>query len=286
MLTPLKYDLEVAIEALKKENLQLINIIGNRIASNSIILEKYDTIFIGFFIKEISSDCRACKFWGKKNFDEGLKAGLRFIERIKPLINEELNIKLIWNEYIQFEEQIYRYIISNTERDIYTKDFDFCEKTRLILMKMLINNRKYLLNRNNNLIKGIASEMSRVLNEYGYPEKGLAFYLLMKIFYQYYEYLILDYSNVDDAEKEDKKLFINSLITKIEVAFKEDNIDEFYKKVNAIISELGKEWRNLYIIYGDIAHSVEEKRLELPFEAKKEIEDIIIEGLKAEVEKK
>jgi len=284
MLGPITNDLEVASEALRQGNLSLVNIIGNRIATDSIILGEYNIVIVGFLVKEISGDCMTCKSWGQENFENSIEFGLKFIERIKSIINNEFDAELIWKEYIKFEEQIFKYILIDIERDIYKKDLDFVKETRVLLMKLLDSYKNYLFNRNNNLIRGIASEMSRVLNEYGFPPKELAFYLLMKVLGQYYNYFVLDYSSSDDASKTAKRQSLESDIRSIEALFEEEN-PNFFKDLNQIICKLGKEWRELYIIYGDMAPIIEEKRLELPVEAKKEIQDIIIQGLKAEVEK-
>jgi hypothetical protein len=40
MIETIKQDISVAIEALKRDNLDLVNVIGNRIATDSIIIKR------------------------------------------------------------------------------------------------------------------------------------------------------------------------------------------------------------------------------------------------------
>ena len=60
----------VAIEALKRGNFDLVNIIGNRIATDSMIMKRKDLIIIGFLIKEVSLEIRRIKEINEKKFDE------------------------------------------------------------------------------------------------------------------------------------------------------------------------------------------------------------------------
>lgn len=280
-------DLDVAIEALKQENLNLVNIIGNRISSDSLIIKRNEFVIVGFLCKDISQEIRISKFWGKEGFDESLRIGLKFLERIKSIINTEFDIESVWGEYVEYENQIRKHIISDIELNIYDEDYEFVTATRIQLSEQLKFNKKVLMKQENNLIVGITNEMSRVLNTYGYPPRELAFYLLMNVLNTYYKYFIYDYQHHKNNEERIKKWSeLESYINSIEDLFIGDKQDDkFYEEFNKIIAIIGAKWREYVISFGDISHIVEQGKMELPKEAKERIEEIIIEGLEREVKK-
>lgn len=280
-------DLNVAIEALKQHNLDLINIIGNRISSDSLIIKKDEFIIIGFLCKDISQEIRISKFWGQIGFEQSSKIGLTFLERLKSIVDGGFDIKLIWKEYNNYEIQIRKYLINNIEYEIYKEDFEFVTATRILLMEQLKSDKKFLMKQENNLIGGITYEISRVLNTYGYPPRELAFYLSMMVLNTYYRYFIYDYQYHNDVKERIEKwkeleLYINS----IEDLFNGDKSDdEFYEGFSKIIATLGARWREYVISFGDITPIVQQRGMQLPKEAKERIEEILIEGLEREARK-
>ena len=208
-------DLNVAIEALKQKNLNLINIIGNRISSDSLIINRKEFIIVGFLCKDISQEIRVSKSWGgQTGFDESSKIGLKFLERIRSIVDGGFDIQSIWKEYNEYEKQIRKYIISPIELNIYDEDLEFVKATRILLLEQLKSDKKVLMKQENGLIEGIAFEISRVLNTYGYPPRELAFYLLMRVLNTYYKYFIYDYQHHKDKEErivkwKELELYIN-----------------------------------------------------------------------------
>lgn len=143
-----------------------------------------------------------------------------------------------------------------------------------MLLEHLNGNKRFLTKKNNRLIEGIASEISRVINAYGFYPEDLVFYLVMKVFSSYYSYFIYDYYLEESKEEKAKKeKEINSYIDNIYKLFSaESNLNDLYEQSTKIIGELGTKWRAYFINLGEIRRIVE-RGIELPPEAKKEIEE-------------
>jgi len=275
----IKQDMLVAIEALKRGNFDLVNIIGNRIATDSMIMKRKDLIIIGFLIKEVSLEIRRIKEINEKNLTRCKDTGRKFLEGILSLLEDDkIENKEIWERYQDYEKRVRKYLISDIESSLYKDNPDFTRETRTMLLEHLNGNKKLLTRRGNRLVEGIVSEISRVINTYGFYLEDLVFYLVMKVFSSYYDYFIYDYYLEEkEEEKMKKEKEINSYVGNIYELFSaESNLNDLCEQSAKIIGDLGIKWRMYFINFGEIGMIVE-RRLELPPEAKKEIEEGIAE---------
>ena len=271
----IKQNIKVAIEALERNNFDLINIIGNRIATDAMIMDMNNLIIIGFFLKEMSVDL--------KRAEKCKDAGRKFMRRLLFLIEEnKVKGKEFWEAYFDYKKEVRRYMISDVEASIYEGNPNFTRKAREILLEHLSENVELLTQRNNKLTEGIVSEMTRVINTYGFNPEDLIFYLLMRVFDSYYSYFIYDYLWRDARGKEEKRSELRSHIDNICKLFSAEYIDIYEESVK-IIGKLGEKWRKYFINFGEIKALMYEKGIELPPEAKRKIEEVIIEGLEREI---
>ena len=278
MIETIKQDMLVAIEALKRDNFDLVNIIGNRIASDSMIMKRNELIITGFLLKEVSIEIRRVKEINEKNLTRCKDTGRKFLEGLLSLLEDKIVNKEIWEKYQNYEKEVRKYLISDIESSIYKENPDFTKETRTMLLEHLTGNKRLLTKRDYRSVEGIASEISRVINAYGFYPEDLVFYLVMKVFSSYYNYFIYDYYlEESEEEKTKKEKEINSYIDNIYELFSAgNNLNDLYEGSTKIIGELGTKWRAHFINLGEIRMIVE-RGIELPPEAKKKIEEGIAE---------
>ncbi|RZN43494.1 MAG: hypothetical protein EFT35_01160 [Methanophagales archaeon ANME-1-THS] len=278
MIETIKQDVLVAIEALKRDNFDLVNIAGNRIATDSMIIKRNDLIMVGFLLKEVSIEIRRVKEVNERNLIRCRETGRKFLEGLLSLLDEEIATKEIWERYQNYKREIKSYLLIDIESSLYKENPGFTKETRTMLLEQLNGNKRLLTKRDYRLVEGIASEISRVINAYGFYPEDLVFYLVMKVFSSYYDYFIYDYYlEESNEEKTKKEKELNSYIDKIYELFSAgNNLNELYEVSAKIIGELGARWRMYFINLGEIRMIVE-RRVELPPEAKKEIEEGIAE---------
>ena len=285
MIETIKQDISVAIEALKRDNLDLVNIIGNRIATDSMIIKRNDLIITGFLCKEISLEIRRVKEINEKNLMMCKDAGEKFLEGILSLLEDKIENKEIWEKYQNYEKGVRKYLIGDIESSIYKENPDFTKETRTLLLEHLNGNKRLLIKRDNRLVEAIVLESSRMINTYGFYPEDLVFYLVMKVFSSYYNYFIYDYYlEESEEEKTNKEKEITLYIDNIYKLFSaKSNLNSLYEESAKIIGELGTKWRVYFINFGEIRMMVEGKGIELPPEAKKEIAEGIAEAFERKV---
>lgn len=287
MIETIKQDISVAIEALKRDNLDLVNIIGNRIATDSMIIKRNDLIIMGFLCREVSVEIRRGKEINEKNLMRCKDAGRKFLEGILSLLEDKIENKEIWEKYQNYEKEVRKYLIGDIESSIYKDNPDFTKETRTLLLEHLNGNRRLLIKRGNRLVEGIVSEVSRMINTYGFYPEDLVFYLVMKVFSGYYDYFLYDYHLEErEEEKAKKEKEINLCVDNIYKLFSaESNLNDLYEDSAKIIGDLGIKWRMYFINLGEIRLIMEGRGIELPPEAKKEIEEGLAEVFERKVKK-
>lgn len=294
IIETINQDMAAAIEALKKDEFDFVNIIGNRIATNLMIGNRNDLMMIGFLLKEVPVELERIRDVNERNFPKCKDIGRKFLEELQELLSkEQIDKKEIWKNYENYEKGIRKYLLNDIEASTYKESQNFTKETRLMLLQHLNQNKELLLSERNDLVDGVIREISRVINIHGFNSEDLVFYLLMKVFRSYYNYFLYDYVEKKESDKKEKEREINLYMEKIHELFSAENkLDAIYEQSADMIGELGVKWRKYFINYGEIRlllkaeRGAEIPRIEIPQEAKKKIGEVITEGLKKEVEKR
>ena len=287
IIETISQDMGVAIAALKGDEFVLVNILGNRIATNLMVGNRNELIMIGFLLKEIPGELRIIGEVNDRKLPECKNRGIEFIKNLQKLLNtDEVDIGGIWEEYENYEKDIKKYLLTKSEASIYKDSQNFTKETRLMLVKYLDKNKDLLLRENGNLIDGIIREIGRVINTHGFYPGDLIFYLLMKAFGSYYNYFIYDYFGGEETDKKEKEKEIKLYVERIHKLFSEENeLKDLYKQSAEMIGEFGAKWRKYFINYGETRIPVRaERRVEMPSEAEKKIGEVITEAFQKEVE--
>lgn len=291
MISLMKQDISLALEALKSGNTELVNVAGNRITSNSLILETPKYQYIGFIVKEISSEYGHAKEVGEDEGKKSKEAGEQLLKEIQKILTNNFDGIQIWKKFSEYENLVRKNTMGDIERSIYKDNYDFTLKTRFFLVDYLIKNYSEVFEENCKLPLSVHSEMGRVINCYGFKEKDLAFFLVLTAFRHYYTYLRIEYPTAQDERKEELKKNITLLVEKIQRMFGNEDLtyDSVINSTIDLIGELGTWWRMGYLSfleYRSIQTTQEIEKPKIPSEAKKKIEDVLIEGLQKELGKK
>jgi hypothetical protein len=281
-------DMTTAIEALKRDEFDFINIIGNRITVNLMVGNRNDLMMVGFFLKEVSGELEEIRRSNERNLLKCKEKGRKFLEDLQSLLKmDQIDKREIWKKYGNYEGDIRKYLLNDIEASIYKESQNFTKETRLMLLQHLKQNKELLLKEGNDLITGIIREIARVINTHGFYREDLVFYILMKVFGSYYDYFLYDYLKKDENNKKEKENEINSYVEKIYKLFSEKNdLDVIYERSADMIGELGCKWRKYFINYGEIRLPPSERKISLPPRVKEELGKAIAEGLQKKVKKR
>jgi hypothetical protein len=284
-LEMLDENIEVAKLSFQRDDFQLMNIIGNRIMSDSLFGGTKDFSLLGFFIKQVAlnylnlkprlddSDFLGAKLVGEKYLDTLLSTS-QAIDKVQ-----------LWANYHEFNIQIVQYSASEVDekiKEIYRDAPQVTEHVRHWLIDFLNNKRDILFDARNNFIKGIINEFQRVGLSYGYQVMDTIIFSCLIALDRYWEYFIFQHATASgEVDKETVRTTVFPYIDKIKQISSSSNIN--YDDVTKLLSQLIEAWRESFIYYHELPRKVLEKPVELSEESKKKLSAAVGKALQKEV---
>lgn len=278
-------NIKVAALSFKTEDFQLMNIIGNRIMSDSLFGSIEDFALFGFFVKQMALNYLNLKpRISESDFLDAKLVGEKYLETLLA-VSKYADIAKSWADYHDFNIQIMQYSASNIDKnikEIYGDNSNITENVRHWLIDFLVHDRDILFDRNNNYIKGIINEFQRVGLAYGYGVRDTIIFSCLVALDRYYEYFVFkhtDGNGILDNEKVKTVLFPH--IDKIKHFSSSSEVD--YKEVTHLLWQLIKCWRESFIYYTELPYKTAPKPIELSKEAKKKLSEAVSKALQKEV---
>ena len=285
----IRQDLKVAKKAIDDEELGMVNVIGNRIMSNLLVEDREELMIIGWMLKDLGGELGGIKERKEESkLEDAKKLAKPHLDELREMLTaKRTSASDLWDRYFDIEKKIRKDILSKSEADEYKEEHEFSKKAAIMLIEHLHSNRELLLKKNNQLISGVANDLSRVVNEYGGKE-AIVVYLVFRALDHYYRYLI--YEEVVDGKIEDKSRFKSKIDEHIDKVYemasmiRDAQIDDLYEYSNRILGKLGSAYRKYYTNYLDIPRIVVEREIEIPEKAKEKIGDIVSKSFEKELE--
>jgi hypothetical protein len=282
-------DIKVAEKAIEIKEFGMVNTIGNRIMSNLLVGDGEELMIIGWILKDLGMELGSIK---ERKEETGLDNAIgsakdHLEELIKMLQEERTSASDLWDRYFDIENKIRETLLTKFEAGVYKEEPEFSRKAAIMLIKYLYSNRELLLKKNNQLISGVANDLSRIVNEHGGKE-AMIVYLVFRGLEHYYRYLMFEGWN--DGKMEGTSTCKSKIyehigkIVKMASIIENGKMDELYEHSNYILGKLGSEYRKYYINYLDRPGVVVERKIEMPEKAKEKIGDIISKSFEKELE--
>ena len=278
-------NMQVATLSFKTEDFQLMNIIGNRIMSDSLFGSSENFALFGFFVKQMALNylrlkplISASDFLGAKLVGE---------EYLDTLLSSSKDTDMVksWADYHEFNIKIQQYSASDIDKsikEIYGDNPNITENVRYWLIDFLVKDREMLYDRKNNFLKGLISEFQRVGLAYDYRVIDTIIFSCLVALDRYYEYFVFqhtDENGVLDTEKVKTTFF--PYIDKVKQFSSSSELD--YKEATHLLWQLIKSWRESFIYYTELPYKTVQKPIELSKEAKKKLSEAVSKALQKEV---
>ena len=278
-------NMQVATLSFKTEDFQLMNIIGNRIMSDSLFGSSEHVALLGFFVKQMALNylrlkplISASDFLGAKLVGE---------EYLDTLLSspEDIDIVKSWTDYHEFNITIQQYSASDIDKsikEIYGDNPNITENVRYWLIDFLVKDREMLYDRKNNFLKGSISEFQRVGLAYDYRVIDTIIFSCLVALDRYYEYFVFQHTaenGVLDTEKVKTTFF--PYIDKVKQFSSSSELD--YKEATHLLWQLIKSWRESFIYYTELPYKAVQKPIELSKEDKKKLSEAVSKALQKEV---
>ena len=281
-------NMEVAVLSFKVEDFQLMNIIGNRIMSDSLFGSSENFALFGFFVKQMALNYLNLKpRVSQSDFLDAKLVGEEYLDILLSSSNDiNINIDESWADYHRFNIRIQQYNdasdIDKRIKEIYGDNPNITENIRHWLIDFLIKDREMLYDRKNNFLKGLISEFQRVGLAYDYGVTDTIIFSCLVALDRYYEYFVFQYTDengVLDTEKVKTTFF--PYIDTVKQFSSSSELD--YKEATHLLWQLIKSWRESFIYYTELPYKTVQKPIELSKEAKKKLSEAVSKALQKEV---
>lgn len=278
-------NMKIAALSFKMEDFQLMNIIGNRIMSDSLFGSSENFALFGFFAKQMALNYLSLKpRISESDFLDAKLVGEEYLDTLLSS-SEDIDIVKSWADYHEFNIKIQQYSASDIDKSIkqiYGDNPNITENVRYWLIDFLVNDREMLYNSRNNFLKGLISEFQRVGLAYDYRVIDTIIFSCLVALDRYYEYFVFQHtaeSGVLDTEKVKTTFF--PYIDKVRQFSSSSELD--YREVTHLLWQLIKSWRESFIYYTELPYKTVQKPIELSREAKKKLSEAVSKALQREV---
>ena len=285
----IRQDIKVARNAINEKEFGMVNVIGNRIMSNLLVEDREELMIIGWMLKDLGGELGGIKERKEeKKLEDAIKLAKEHLDELESmLMTKRTSASDLWDRYFDIEKKIRKDLLSKLEDTEYKEEHEFSKKAAIMLIEHLHSNRKLLLKKNNQLISGVANDLSRIVNGHGGKE-AIIVYLVFRALDHYYRYLM--YEEMIDGKIEDESRFKSKIDEHIDKVYemasmiRDAQIDDLYEYSNRILGKLGSAYRKYFVNYRDIPRIVVEREIEIPEKAKEKIGDVISKSFEKELE--
>jgi hypothetical protein len=283
--TMIDKNIRVAILSFKTEDFQLMNILGNRIMSDSLFLDTKYLSLVGFFIKQIALNYLNLKpRITESDYLDAKLIGEKYLDSLFN-ISKEVDKAKLWSSYHEFNIQIKQYSASELDKEIkniYGEDPLVTTNVRRWLIEFLTSSKDILLDARNNFLKGIISELQRVGLSYGYEVMDTVIFSCLIALDRYYDYFRLRYSAPDDKiDEEAIRKIVFPHLDSIKRISSSDVLQ--YDDITNLLWELIKGWREFFIYYSELSLRTPERPIELSKESRTKLSEVLGKALQKEL---
>jgi hypothetical protein len=278
-------NMKVAALSFKMEDFQLMNIISNRIMSDSLFGSSDNFAVFGFFVKQMALNYLNLKpRISESDFLDAKLVGEQYLDTLLSSSEDTDTVKS-WADYHEFNIKIRQYSASDIDKsikEIYGDNPKITENVRYWLIDFLVKDRDMLYDGKNNFLKGLINEFQRVGLTYDYEVRDTVIFSCLVALDRYYEYFVFQHTagnGVLDTEKVKTTFF--PYIDKVKQFSSSSELD--YKEATHLLWQLIKSWRESFIYYTELPYKTVQKPIELSKEAKKKLSEAVSKALQKEV---
>jgi hypothetical protein len=284
--TVLNQDFLAAIRAYEQSDFALFNVYANRLMADTVFGREKQYGLIGFFLKSLAIDF--LRLANNSDAQNGLKpiAGA-FISMLREGLNlnkQEVtpkpDVTPVWQGYFAYVDSSRKVFMHPIEKQVYKDNKPFTAAAFSVLSNELLGG-DWIFEENSQITKAFLTESERLLRNHGGTERDLVLNSLVTALHR-----LLDYVKFGCSGKGNEcvKSHILPFVERIK-EWMTANEKLPFNVAGDILADIILQWRLYFIRYGEIGRAIpaEEKKIELPSEAKKRIGDTIAEALKKDL---
>jgi len=284
-------DLKAARNALEKDDLENMNILGNRVMSNCHIFNEKRYFLVGFLLKDMAATLlplKNSKVPKAASTARALTAGV--FRKLSDYAKGDIQSADLWKEYHEFSNKVRPFILLEFEEGAYGGDSsNFTHESIQLLLKKLEDNKDRLLEPNCILLKGMINEISRLHKAHGsklHDEFAAALIVMLDRCYDY----IAQISETKEIFENNIKNVIHAHLGECLRILKESEEKGgiWQQQIDDELFALVKIWREYFLFYMEKGEVVQQRKttVMLPDESRKRLTEAIARTLEDELPKK
>lgn len=185
----------------------------------------------------------------RKNTDECKSFAKECLEAIKLGLSAEPSPTKIWNAYYDFEDKIRKYLLVSEEREIYRDDHEFSTEATSNYLKILLQNKDFLLKRNIYPLVRTRSELALLINIYG-GKNIIISYMLTRAFEHVYRFAL--HGKVTDEELGSIVNINIDRLNETVALIQGGDETELIRHANIMIGDLMYDYRRYFMLFGEL----------------------------------
>lgn len=279
-----KQDLAAAKAAFDGGDFQQMNLYSNRLMANVLFGDQKLYAISGFFMKNL-----AVEFLGV-GLDSTLGRELHpmakdFIVNISESFKPDVNVGSVWKGYFEYNEKKRKLYMTPYERRAYVDNRDFTRLALSYLAQELLTGEA-LFHERGLVPKAFLTEADRLIRNHGAETKDLVLLSLITALDGLNDFIRVECSSATGGTNPDcLKSRLSPFLGRIG-KWIEQSEDFPYPDASNILSDVILESRKYFLRYMELGRvaKTEERRVELPAEAKKRISDTVAQALQKDLE--
>ncbi|OPZ89083.1 MAG: hypothetical protein BWY74_02875 [Firmicutes bacterium ADurb.Bin419] len=245
----------MAKKAVETDDFDTLSYVSNRIMLNLLVKDELKLMLLGYMIKDLSGELRYLKDNRNDVFSDAKIKAMVYLNDIQTqIVNANVDPKIYWEKYSEFELETRANLNSEIESSIYDDQGDFAKEFSIKLMDIFYSRKNDSHNLKNS-IQMTSYELSRNFNQHGGKE-ALVIHLVFKALNEYYGYLSNELDRLDNKKgpSDNKKIIRRAGIKVLEyieeiykLKYCISDLSNLYDSSNIIIDNLGKDAKALYL---------------------------------------
>lgn len=272
-------DFAAAISAFDEGDYPQMNVYSNRLIANSVFGQQRQYGIIGFFLKNVATDF--LRLTVSSDSQNALKPfASAFMSKLKEALKPELELMHVWQGFFAYTESSRKIFLTPAEKQVYKENKAFTAIAFSALANELLKG-EHLFEEQGQVTKAFLNESARLINSHGAQERDLVFSTLVTALDRFCDYVKVACSGKSADCFKSKLLPFTERMTQ----WREGNEGLPYADASGILADILVEWRFSFLRYFELRRfiSAEEKKIELPPEARKRLGDTITEALKKDL---
>jgi hypothetical protein len=256
-----------------------MNIYSNRMVANSAFGGHNHYGIIGFFLKNLAIDF--LKLAQNSESQNALKPFANaFIAKLSDALRPEIDMAQVWEGYFAYTESARKLFLTPAERQVYKDKKSFTAAAFSILSEELLNGGR-LFDERGQVTKGFLNESERIIRNHGAEERELVFNVLIVALDRLLDYVKYECSSTGPECIKSTLLPMTKRITE----WTKGTERLPYDFASEILAAILFEWRLFFVRYFELGRAVtpDERKIELPPEAKKRLGNTIAEALRKDL---